>query len=712
LTSHPKSRAVATLSALLLTFIVGINDQARALPPEGASVPGRAPAGGNAATPAVPAAPGPAGSVAAGTTVTQSNIFNDAGQIKMWLAQKPVASAQVTGLLKTYGITDIASTRFLNQIDALKTLDSTSSAPVAPAIVGEAAIPGNLTGSLINAVAGIIAERFKQEAEIIGLQQLIKRMNKVDAQAGHALTEGFPATMAYIKTLDPSSADWNDWSFLQSDFRTDVAALPAHFPSFIDAWYDPSKYSDARYLSLLASTAASNVYSEGRKPYALIDALQAGSAGFTSKAGSSIPQVSKIRDMDVGLDGLVILSHMLTKNGATTWHTADEITQLLETNSAVDPDAVNLLLGLSYAKDRAFYDAIGTWLQAQGKPKLDDIFKTITVQQITIIEGAIKSVVNPFQILATNVNQIPPQLHDIADVLPSITALHDLNDSVADAINTIRSALNVSISTDVSLVKRDIDDVTMEATMVVSFVWDLKSKQYLPAFGEMFTAVSSYVDSKDSGNATQLAEFLRNTGPCVAAIANSASSTDLSSAAEACFVPAAGVPDKQGAAFSVSLNSYFGVAASAETLSGGLAGTGAARTSAHAGFAAPVGLAFNWGQVTHDHKSSACDGFFCTGDWSLFVPVVDLGAVAAWRLGGGTSQVSDITWSNIVAPGLYVVWGQKGSPLTVLFGAQYGPELTKVSTGGGSTIERSALQFPCLEVTFDIPLITLFRRPN
>jgi hypothetical protein len=103
--------------------------------------------------------------------------------------------------------------------------------------------------------------------------------------------------------------------------------------------------------------------------------------------------------------------------------------------------------------------------------------------------------------------------------------------------------------------------------------------------------------------------------------------------------------------------------------------------------------------------------FFQTGSWSVFLPILDVGAVASWRLGSGGGQIPAITWSNIVAPGLFVVWTKKDTPLSILFGAQYGPELTKISASGGTTLEKATLQFPAIEFTFDIPIFSLYQTP-
>jgi hypothetical protein len=131
------------------------------------------------------------------------------------------------------------------------------------------------------------------------------------------------------------------------------------------------------------------------------------------------------------------------------------------------------------------------------------------------------------------------------------------------------------------------------------------------------------------------------------------------------------------------------------------------RISPHAGFTAPIGIAWNFG---HASESKRFLGLFDIGSTSLFVPIVDLGAVAAWRIGNGSGQLATVQWSNVVAPGIFMVWSAKDRPYSIMIGTQYGPELRSVSTSSGATIQRAAWQLPAINLTFDIPIFNLYER--
>jgi hypothetical protein len=47
-----------------------------------------------------------------------------------------------------------------------------------------------------------------------------------------------------------------------------------------------------------------------------------------------------------------------------------------------------------------------------------------------------------------------------------------------------------------------------------------------------------------------------------------------------------------------------------------------------------------------------------------------------------------------------------------MLGTQYGPELTKVSTTSGNTIQRAAWQIPVLSFTFDLPILSLYQKAH
>jgi outer membrane protein OmpA-like peptidoglycan-associated protein len=132
--------------------------------------------------------------------------------------------------------------------------------------------------------------------------------------------------------------------------------------------------------------------------------------------------------------------------------------------------------------------------------------------------------------------------------------------------------------------------------------------------------------------------------------------------------PDAGVRRKRAPARSpfAYLNAYAGALAGRETVGG----PGAA---AFAGPTLPVGveLGRSCGSPEGDRRWY-CWGRRRVGSVSLFLPLVDLGAVAATRLQSSDDVRSTqaVTLSQVLTPGAYVVWGLRGTfPLSFGVGA-------------------------------------------
>lgn len=714
-------------------------------------MPGRVVPGGKPAAGA-PAAPADDSQAA---DVTASWIFDDAVRLKALLDEiksaqdkidakqdaKGVAAATATtdrstiaALLKAYGIdvNNISTTPFLNHVKGLTNKDvaTATPAPVSNQGAPNGATPTGLfsASSVADALGTLIATRFKQEAEMEGLRRLAKLALTTDARSGHPLSAGLPKTMAYIKTLQVPNVTpiyirvitVNDWAVLQASFKTDMAAMPSDLRPFVDALFgDPSKITADRYLSWIAATLGEEFLQKGRSPYQLIDASLTGSAAFNKKYG--LPKNSGAvapYDFDAGLNGLAILSHLLTKDGASQWHSMDEVTKLLDVQhcSPDQCDGLYLLLGLSYARDTTLYKTVDAWMNNNGLGHIlpDDITQPIPrFANLSSAMSKLTDLASAFDSLRQHVADLPsPVINDISEVGPVIDDLGTVATTTIDIAQLFAQkpaapptpSAGPSVTCDGFCQAHTlVTTTTQELGALVDIIGDIHSKQYTAAMGEVIAYVGQHLQSADPDVKT----FLTNNGPFIAAAAAAKSSDDLKAALDDYSLPAGSYSQQQQTAFSLTLNSFFGVAAGAETLSGNLSGTNIARTRARLGFAAPVGLDFNFGRAVPGSAPSG--GFFDTGAWSVFVPILDLGAVASWRLGSGGGTVPALTWQNIVAPGLYVVWSKRDSPFSILVGAQYGPELRKISAAGGDTIEKAAIQFPSIEFTFNIPIFSLYQ---
>lgn len=175
----------------------------------------------------------------------------------------------------------------------------------------------------------------------------------------------------------------------------------------------------------------------------------------------------------------------------------------------------------------------------------------------------------------------------------------------------------------------------------------------------------------------------------------------VKAALNAVAVPPGSSSVKRAAHLNVSLNGYFGLGGYAEILKGnGL--DKKAKTKSSIGLSVPVGVAVTWGGFGLKNQS-----------FSIFIPVIDLGVVTAYRLDAQNTGVSDnlpeLSFSNLIAPGIYAIYNFPRSPFSVSAGAQIGPQLRKITTQNGAEIDASALRFGAT-FTIDVPILNLHNR--
>lgn len=190
----------------------------------------------------------------------------------------------------------------------------------------------------------------------------------------------------------------------------------------------------------------------------------------------------------------------------------------------------------------------------------------------------------------------------------------------------------------------------------------------------------------------KLVHFLNNI-----AIANT--TEDMENAIESFALPSGSFTLKRNTRFNVALQSYPGILIGASTVWGkDSTGESTTETKFTPSFAAPVGISFAWGTKK---------------GWShgVFASVLDVGALTRFYFDSddSTSTLPEVSFKNVLAPGIYYTWGLKNLPVSFNFGIQYGPDL-KVITPDETTFKES-LRWGA-GVTVDIPLLNLYSRPR
>lgn len=118
------------------------------------------------------------------------------------------------------------------------------------------------------------------------------------------------------------------------------------------------------------------------------------------------------------------------------------------------------------------------------------------------------------------------------------------------------------------------------------------------------------------------------------------------------------------------------------------------------GLSVPVGVSAGLGALGKNNNWSM----------SLFVPILDIGGVTAFRLGddGLAGELPELNFSNLISPGGYLMFNLPKSPFSIGVGAQYGPQVRKV------TIDEAEISSSTWRVgittSIDVPIFNLFNR--
>jgi hypothetical protein len=115
---------------------------------------------------------------------------------------------------------------------------------------------------------------------------------------------------------------------------------------------------------------------------------------------------------------------------------------------------------------------------------------------------------------------------------------------------------------------------------------------------------------------------------------------------------------------------------------------------------APVGPAFSFGKFWYCKKKAS--------SFSIFIPVIDVGALALFRVSGDSSEVKNkITLNQILSPGLILSYGFPGVPINLSLGYQLPPLLQSVSTEQLVLNNKNSGRF-MVSLSVDIPFFNLY----
>jgi hypothetical protein len=242
----------------------------------------------------------------------------------------------------------------------------------------------------------------------------------------------------------------------------------------------------------------------------------------------------------------------------------------------------------------------------------------------------------------------------------------------------------------------------------VASCYDIKSKNYT----SLVLHTSIILDTILPGHYTFRNDYIKY-GNFMANIIEADNSDEVKAAIEAAVLPVGSSSIKRETFSNISLNAFIGPMAGSEYLPA----LNEDQWAIVIGVTAPVGVAFNWGNIGNGRRDNSMSkeeqlkkSHKGGKSFSLFFPLIDVGALATFRIGDDSSHVaSEVKLENIMAPGVYGYWGFGKVPVSVGFGAQIGPQLRKINAEDANLEKNFYVRFG-LNVVVDIPFFNFYTR--
>ena len=237
---------------------------------------------------------------------------------------------------------------------------------------------------------------------------------------------------------------------------------------------------------------------------------------------------------------------------------------------------------------------------------------------------------------------------------------------------------------------------------------DLYKNIYTKNFQSAVMNVSVILDSLLSDTvAGKILPGILKYGNFMAAVVAAESPEEVKNAIAATALPAGSSSIKKNSKFNVSLNAYIGgyfgrTFNNIDQIDG---------NNSKVGVTAPVGIALNKGLGYYKNGQAI-------GALSLYFTIIDVGAIAGYRLNGDSTALDQkVTLNDIFTPGAYVVYGiglpwkwASYVPLSIGYGWQYGSKLYQKQDDGKLTVSDQSRWRSNWFIAIDIPLANFWTR--
>ncbi|WP_163409764.1 hypothetical protein [Flavobacterium ajazii] len=496
----------------------------------------------------------------------------------------------------------------------------------------------------VDALGTFIANRFKQEINIAFLNKF-----KQDLETIPSLKAIFPTSYQVLQKSDP----YNYPVFintLREAFDNDLNNFSKNLPDTIKELDLKDPDLEAK---LILITSLLDVKSITNLPVTITNIID-------SDTTNSVSLKKELKILAIGIN-------MLKKNGVG-------LGSFMNNND---------LVKLSNLNFNNIYLAL---LIRQNEKSLSDLgINGDRLKKLTIITQSIQY---NYSTLAIEINRINSNNQtnklSLSDIQKGMEAMLK---SLDNTIQTFEKELKIDPPVELKEAIRKGKDIST----IVGFVNDKK-------YGLALINLTDFIFEIDTELSPDQKTMIKKYTSFIANCLDAKTKDELITALETSANPVGSYRIKRNSTFNISFNAY----------AGGFAGTNFEKSQVF-GFTAPVGIYLGWGNLGKNCKNSTDTVLEKVNgkSFGLFASLIDVGAVTAFRLKDSKTEMADVSWNNVFAPGAYLTYGFGKCPISLNLGGQMGPELKSIAEDGTPTFVEKEW-FWRVSVVIDISLFDFY----
>lgn len=634
---------------------------------------------------------------------------------------------------------------------------------------GENSFPSNIAsiGNIASSVGGLdvttiadgiskfIVKRTKQELSIAFFRNF-----KDDLKKYPDLESIFPNTNNLLYAIDQQIYNYANYlENLREAFRADLLVLDENLPSIINNHPDFFNKPNNHPLASMLKSACyiSSSLKHDIHPGDILDGFPINF--FNDKDGHRTEKLSRLAG---AIQTLQLVSESLRESDSTKnsyWVNIDKIRKLVN-----DPDALQIYMGLliqvsntkkyrgipfSTDKGDNFYSRLNTSMNALDFASDYNSYKQYILGIGTKAQELTK-MIKEYEKPASDslrVEQYAKYFKTTVQFIQSATQISELESlSNDDDLNTLvtNSKMYFDVAYEVSglavaINRKRYPEVVNRLIVTYNLIYaqhpgsgllastaTLNKKQKAKPAEKMtkqneLDPSKAIADGTTNDNSASKQEKTKDTtaikatvelgklakyGAFMSNMVTAKNSDEVSAAIESVALPVGSASIKRQSDFNVSLNAYCGLFLGSEKIKG----LDDKFKINSFGIAAPIGISLSRGNSFLPWPFC----FFEKGNSgfssSLFISLVDLGAITAFRFQDSTTeQVPTIKLKDIISPGVFWCLGIPKTPISVNLGMQVGPNLRKVTNTTNDYSDKIYTRYS-ISVCVDLPLLNLYTK--